>query len=115
MEFFYRNGITLYYTDINGVNIPVYYRIDKKSERKTKNDYLREMVLEVIDWGLVPKMITTDTWYSSKDNLKFFKNKELNFQVGLKKNPLVRVNNGDYVRIDSLDLPDDGLVVFLKG
>ena len=73
------------------------------------------MLLEVIDWGIRAKTITTDTWYSSKENLNFFKNKELNFQVGLKKNRLVQVNNGDYVRIDSLDIPDDGLMIFLKG
>ena len=109
------NLITLYYTDINGVSVPVNYRIYKKSEGKTKNDYLREMLLEVIDWGIRAKTITTDTWYSSKENLNFFKNKELNFQVGLKKNRLVQVNNGDFVRIDSLDIPDDGLMVFLKG
>ncbi len=40
------NLITLYYTDINGVSVPVNYRIYNKSEGKTKNDYLREMVDE---------------------------------------------------------------------
>lgn len=38
------NLITLYYTDVNGVSIPVNYRIYNKSESKTKNDYLIEMI-----------------------------------------------------------------------
>jgi len=46
------------------ISNPVNYRIYQKSEGKTKNDYLREMVLEVIDWGICPATITTDTWYS---------------------------------------------------
>ena len=109
------NLITLYYTDINGVSVPVNYRIYKKSEGKTKNDYLREMLLEVISWGIRAKTITADTWYSSKENINLFKNQELNFQVGIKKNRLVRVNNQDFVRVDTLDVPNDGLIVFLKG
>ncbi len=31
------------------------------------------------------------------------------------KNRSVRVDKGKYVRIDSLDIPDDGLIVELKG
>lgn len=34
------NLITLYYTDINGVSVPVNYRIYNHTEEKTKNDYL---------------------------------------------------------------------------
>ncbi len=65
------NLITLYYTDINGVNVPVNYRIYNKRDGKTKNDYLREMIDEVINWGIKARNITTDSWYSSKQNLKF--------------------------------------------
>lgn len=36
------NLITLYYTDINQVSVPVNFRIDRKSDGKTKNDYFRE-------------------------------------------------------------------------
>ena len=106
--------ITLYYTDVNGVSIPVNYRIYNKSESKTKNDYLIEMIAEVLNWGIQPSRVTTDSWYASKDNLKFFKNQELNFGVGLAKNRSVRINKGKYVRIETLNIPDDGLIVELK-
>ena len=108
------NLITLYYTDVNGVSVPVNYRIYNKQDGKTKNDYLREMIDEVISWGIEAANITTDSWYSSKQNLKFFRDKELNFGVGLAKNRLVRSPQGKYVRINSLDIPEDGLVVELK-
>lgn len=65
--------ITLYYTDSLGKSVPVNYRIYNKQEGKTKNDYLREMITEVLGWGLEPTMVTTDAWYSSRENLKFLK------------------------------------------
>ncbi len=108
------NLISLYYTEINGVSVPLNYRIYNPAEGKTKNDYLREMVDEVISWGIEANNITTDSWYSSKQNLKLFRDKELSFGVGLAKNRSVRTNKGKYVRIDSLDIPEDGLIVELK-
>ena len=42
------NLITLYYTDISGLHMLVNYRIYDKSEGKTKNDYFREMLIEVL-------------------------------------------------------------------
>jgi hypothetical protein len=57
--------------------------IYNKQEGKTKNDYLREMIAEVLTWGLSPETITTDTWYSSQKNLKFFKDKGLGFLTGI--------------------------------
>jgi len=50
----------LYYTDFKGKSIPVNYRIYNKQENKTKNDYLREMITEVLSWGLKPTYVTTD-------------------------------------------------------
>jgi hypothetical protein len=58
--------ITLYYTDPSGKSVPVNYRIYNKQEGKTKNLYLREMITEVLGWGLQPKMVTGDAWYSSR-------------------------------------------------
>ena len=48
--------------------LTVNYRIYRKSEGKTKNDYLREMVWEVIDWRISSKTITTDTWVEGVDS-----------------------------------------------
>ena len=69
-----------------GKSVPVNYRIYNKQEGKTKNDYLREMIAEVLVWGLNPKTVTTDSWYSSQKNLKFFKDKGLEFLTGIAKN-----------------------------
>lgn len=76
----------MYYTDLSAKSVPVNYRIYNKQDDKTKNDYLREMITEVMDWGLKPKIMTTDAWYSSQSNLKLLKNKELGFLTGVAKN-----------------------------
>jgi len=55
------NLITLYYTDLNGNNLPVNYRIYDELEGKTKNDYFQ---LEVLNWGIKPNFVTGDSWYS---------------------------------------------------
>lgn len=55
--------ITLYYTEKSGKSVPVNYRLYNKQEGQTKNDYFREMITEVLSWGLMPKMVTSDTWY----------------------------------------------------
>ncbi len=57
--------VTLYYTDLSGKSLPVNYRLYDKQDGKTKNDYLREMIAEVLDWGLKPRTVTTDAWYAS--------------------------------------------------
>lgn len=72
------------------------------------------MILEVIQWGLQPSYVTADSWYSSKENLKFLRNQELNFGMGLAENRIVILEKGSEVRIDSLDIPDNGLIVKLK-
>jgi len=33
------------------------------------------MFAEVLAWGLYPKMMTGDAWYSGLENLKFLKNR----------------------------------------
>ena len=97
-----------------GKSVPVNYRIYNKQEGKTKNDYLREMITEVLGWGLTPSMVTTDAWYSSRENLKFLKNKELGGLMGVAKNRQVSINGRDYSQVQNLEIPADGLVVYLK-
>lgn len=43
--------ITLYYTDLSGKSVPVNYRIYNKQDGQTKNDYLRDMITEVMGKG----------------------------------------------------------------
>jgi uncharacterized protein YlbG (UPF0298 family) len=106
--------ITLYYTDPKGKSVPINYRIYDKQEGKTKNDYFREMITEVLGWGLKPEMVTGDAWYSSRENLRFLKNKELGFLMGVAKNRKVSINGQEYVQLQKLDIPEQGLVVYLK-
>ncbi len=106
--------ITLYYTDLSLKSVPINYRIYNKEEGKTKNDYLREMIAEVLAWGLSPTTVTTDTWYSSQKNLKFFKNKGLGFLTGIAKNRSCSVNGKTFTQVKNLEIPEVGLVVYLK-
>ena len=106
--------ITLYYTDLSGKSVPINYRIYNKQEGKTKNDYLQEMIAEVLTWGLSPKTVTTDTWYSSQKNLKFFKDKELGFLTGIAKNRSCSVDGKNFTQVQNLEIPETGLIVHLK-
>jgi hypothetical protein len=79
------NLVTLFYADSQGVRVPVSFRAVDKSEGKTKNDLFREMVEEVLAWGLRPAIVTADSWYSGVENLKFLREKELPFLIALTK------------------------------
>jgi hypothetical protein len=99
------NLITLYYTESNGKSVPVNYRIYNKPEGKTKNDYFREMIAEVLLWGLQPQMVTGDSWYSSKENLNFLRTQKLSFMMGIAKNRQVAMIPGTYTAVKNLDIP----------
>jgi hypothetical protein len=99
------NLITLYYTESNGKSVPVNYRIYNKPEGKTKNDYFREMIAEVLLWGLQPQMVTGDSWYSSKENLNFLRNQKLGFMMGIAKNRQVAMIPGKYTAVKNLEIP----------
>ena len=58
--------------------------------------------------------MTGDSWYSSRENLQFLKNKELGFLMGVAKNRKVCILSGQWVLVSTLDIPNDGLVVHLK-
>lgn len=108
------NLLTLYYTDTLDHSYPVNFRIYDKQEGKTKNEYFREMVLEVIQWGLQPSWITGDSWYSSLENLKLLRNEKVGFLFGIANNRHVSLERGQLVQVQSLDIPDQGLVAYLK-
>lgn len=108
------NLITLYYTDTAGHSYPINFRIYDKQEGKTKNDYFREMVLEVKQWGIEPAWVTGDSWYSSLENLKFLRNEKVGFLFGIASNRQVSVERGSLVQVKQLDIPDTGRMVYLK-
>lgn len=108
------NLITLYYTDLKGHNLPVNYRIYDKSEGKTKNDYFQEMLAEVLKWGIEPNLVTGDSWYSGVSNLKLIRKYQLGFLFALESNRTVSVKPGEFLQIQKLGIPEDGLEVWLR-
>jgi hypothetical protein len=107
--------VTLLYTDPKGVCLPVDFRlVDKaEAEAKTKNELFREMVTEVLAWGLRPALVSADSWYSGLENLKFLRKKELGFLIGLEKNRILSEREHEYVPVEALELSECGKVVHL--
>ncbi len=108
------NLITLYYTDPQGHHQPVNYRLYDKAEGKTKNDYFQEMLVEVLSWGLEPGWVTGDSWYSGVSNLKLVRDHQRGFLFALESNRLVSVAQGTWSQVQSLEIPDEGLTVWLR-
>lgn len=106
--------ITLLYTDIKGVSLPVNFRVYDKSVGKTKNEYFQEMVKEVLFWGLLPKVVTGDSWYASTANFKFLRNQELSFLFGIEKNRIISTQVGEYQQVCTASIPLEGLYTHLK-
>jgi hypothetical protein len=107
--------IVLIYTMTNGYSVPVNYRVYRHHEQKTKNDYFREMVLEVWNAGVRPAWITADSWYSSLDNLKFLRNLEVGIHMGLEKNRIISCQPSVYEQVGQVSIPREGLYTHLKG
>ena len=72
------------------------------------------MLYEVLAWGLEPAWVTGDSWYSGVDNLKRIRNCQLSWLFALESNRTVSVEKGRWVQVQKLDIPDDGLVVWLR-
>lgn len=108
------NLITLYYSDEEGNHYPVNFRVVDKSENKTKNDYFLEMLAELLAWGLKPAFVTGDNWYSCVKNLKDIRNNDLGFMFAIKSNRTVSIEKGVWKQVQSLDIPENGLIVCLK-
>jgi hypothetical protein len=85
-----------------------------KAEGKTKNDYFLDMLSEVLAWGLKPAFVTADSWYSGVKNLKAVKNNGMGFQFAIGSNRTVSIEKGTWVQAQALDIPTDGLLVWLR-
>lgn len=108
------NLITLYYSDPQGRSLPVNYRVYDKAEGKTKNDYFLDMLAEVLAWGLRPAFMTGDSWYSCVGNLKTVRDHRMGFLFAVESNRRVSTEKGSWVQVQKLDIPADGLVVWLR-
>lgn len=65
-------------------------------------------------WGLEPSYVTGDSWYSCVKNLKQIRTHSLNFLFGVDSNRLVSTKKGEYAQVQALDVPQEGLIVWLK-
>jgi hypothetical protein len=108
------NLITLYYSDKQGRSVPINYRVYDKADNKTKNDYFLEMLDQVLAWGLKPSYATGDSWYSSTSNLKAVKNHGLGLMFAIESNRTVSVEKGTWVQVQKLDVPEEGMLVWLR-
>ena len=106
--------VTLFYTDIQGHRLPVNYRIYQQGSIKTKNDLFVEMLEEVLSWGLLPKVVTGDTWYASVFNLKMCRRHGLDACFAVEKDRQISTEKGQYQRVDEAEIPVDGLRTHLK-
>jgi Transposase DDE domain len=109
------NIIVLVYSSKSGYCVPVNFRVYRKSDEKTKNEYFQEMVRELWNWGLRPKWVTADSWYSGTDNLKFLRNLEINFMVGIESNRTVSIQPSEYQYVRDIDIVESGLYTHLNG
>jgi len=108
------NLITLYYTDPQGRSLPINYRVYDKAEGKTKNEYFLDMLKEVLEWGVQPNFMTGDSWYACVDNLKTVKNHRMGFMFAVESNRRVSTEKGAWVQVQKLDIPDEGMLVWLR-
>ena len=106
--------VTLLHTDRQGFSCPVNFRVVDKLEGKTKNALFRDMVVEVLGWGLRPEVVTADSWYSGVENLKFLKEQGLGFLIALEKNRVVSEEPHVYVPVSEAELPACGKVMHLR-
>jgi hypothetical protein len=108
------NLLTLYYTDPQGRHLPVNYRVIDKAENKTKNEYFRDMLAEVLAWGLRPAFATADSWYAGEQNLKTVKHHGMGFMFAVESNRIVSLEKGAWVQVQKLAIPDEGVLVWLR-
>ncbi len=92
--------------------IPVDYRVyDKETDGKTKNTHFCDMLYSAKARGITPKAVVFDAWYGSLKNLKTVRDHGWTWVTNLRKNRKV---NRDVI-LESLDIPDAGLKVHLRG
>ena len=96
------------------MRLPVNFRVVDQAEGKTKNELFREMVEEVLGWGLRPAVVSAESWYSGVENLKFLRKKELGFLIGLEKNRILSERPHEHVAVETLALPQSGKVLHLR-
>ncbi len=106
--------ITLLWTDGNKI-LPIDFRIyNIEEDNKTKNDHFLDMLDKAEERGFKPKYVMFDIWYASVKNLKAIRKKQWHFLTRLKSNRLVNPDNTKNMRLETVEIPPEGIVVHLK-
>jgi hypothetical protein len=93
---------------------------EKRKSAISKNELMRDMINQSIHNNLKFKYILADSWFSSKENMRFIKGKKKLFIFDMKCNRMVALSEEDrhagrWTRIDKIDIPDNTPVkVWLK-
>lgn len=104
---------TLHFCDVKS-------KKEKRQSPVTKNEILRQMVQQSIHNQLKFKYVLADSWFGSSENMLFIHRKKKFFIFDMKSNRKAALsekdrNNGQWTRIDELDIPDNTPVkVWLK-
>jgi hypothetical protein len=72
------------------------------------------MLKEVIDWGVKPRIVKGESWYSGVENLKFLKTQSLGFLFVIEKNRSVSNKLEKYCLLGSLEITAEGLITHLR-
>jgi hypothetical protein len=104
------NLITLYYSDVYGNSLPINYRTYEKDEERLFSGNAQE----VIDWGVTPRIVTGDSWYSEVESFKFLKNHKLGFLFGIEENRTVSNKLEKYYLLRRVEILDEGLITHLR-
>lgn len=68
----------------------------------------------MLDWGLKPRLVTGESWYSGLEKLKFLRNQKLSFLFGVEKNRTVSNEPGKYCQVSTIEICDEGLITHLR-
>jgi putative transposase len=109
------NLITLLWTD-GGAKLPIDCRLyDKPTTGNGKNTSFKEMLATAQERGFTPSCVCFDSWYSSLDNLKTIRTCGWRWLTCLEKNRQVNPDGQGNVRLDQVVIPEEGLIVHLRG
>jgi len=97
-------------------HVPVDWRVyDKPHDHATKNDHFVSMIATAHARGFTPECVAFDSWYASLTNLKRVRDYQWIWLTRFKSNRLVNPDDTGNRAISTLDLPEEGQVVHLKG
>jgi hypothetical protein len=95
---------------------------EKRRATVTKNEIYRQLLRQAVHNQIPFRYVLNDVWYASAENMRFVKHElKRDFIMPLKTNRKVALSledkkQGQYVRVDTLDLePDTIVTIYLEG